>query len=120
LDWVPCFYTLESTLPPSHIDIPHLLPAVGFGLGLRTNPTALQPCPQAVFCVEALEDREGRSPALPLLDREIFIYPAVHFWIFTVYILALSTLAGAEGVIAPFPTKFYNNVSRHVNLPMRY
>jgi hypothetical protein len=69
--------------------------------------------------VETLEDGGRGCPALPMLDREIFIYPAVHFWIFTTYILALSTLAELEGVIAPFPTKYYNNISRHVNPPIR-
>jgi hypothetical protein len=80
---------------------------------------AFQPLPpRAATCIEELEDGGRGYPALPMLDREIFIYPAVHSMVFTAYILALSTPGGLEGVIAPFPTKYYNNVSRHVNPPI--
>jgi len=47
--------------------------AVGFSRALDLL-AAFQPMsPKAASCVEALEDREGRYPALPLPDREIFI-----------------------------------------------
>jgi hypothetical protein len=86
---------LQFYTTPSHIDIPltsYL--AVGFSRALDLL-AAFQPLPpRAASCVEALEDGGRRYPALVLLDREIFIYPAVHFWILTAYILALSTLAG--------------------------
>jgi hypothetical protein len=42
---------------------------------LRDLLAAFQPLPlRAASCVKALEDREGGYPALPLMDREIFIY----------------------------------------------
>jgi len=72
------FYT--STLPPSHIDIPltsYLAADFSRALDLLA---AFQPLPPRVAsCVEALEDGGRGYPALPMLDREIFIYPAVHF-----------------------------------------
>jgi hypothetical protein len=73
-----------STLPPSHIDIPLTsFLAVGFSRALDLL-AAFQPLASwAASCVEALEDGGRRYPALVLLDREIFTYPAVHFWILT-------------------------------------
>jgi len=69
-----------STLPPSHTVIPLTsFLAVGFSRALDLL-AAFQPIsPGAASCVEALEDGGRGYPALPLLDREIFMYPAVHF-----------------------------------------
>jgi len=65
---------------PSHIDISlTFFLAVGFSRALDLL-AAFQPMsPKAATCVEALEDGGRGYPALPLLDREILIYPAVHF-----------------------------------------
>jgi len=85
---------------PSHIDITltsYL--AVGFSRTLDLL-AAFQPMsPKAASCVEVLEDGGRGYPALPLLDREILRYPAVHFWIFTVQIITLNT---PEGKILDF------------------
>jgi hypothetical protein len=71
VDGLPCFYTLQSTLPPSHIDIPLTsFLAVGFSRALDLL-AAFQPMPpRAASCVEALEDGGRKYPALPMLERK--------------------------------------------------
>jgi len=79
---MPCIYTstlLHFYTSPSFINITltsYL--AVGFSRALDLL-AAFQPLPpRAASCTESLEDGGRGYPALPLLDREIFIYPAVH------------------------------------------